>query len=332
MKNESAVGAQSKSKTVWRRLKRIVVFVVCSILVGAIASAVWHARRTAWAEKHHPPLGEFADVGGHKLHFHLRGTGPSVVMDSGNGEAGSYAWFGVEEQISAFAHVLTYDRAGTGWSEAGPAPRTSDREVEELRELLQQIEMPQPYILVGHSRGGFNMRLFASKYPDEVAGLVLVDAYCTDTFPDDTDVCSLAPILNVVYAGRHFGLARLFYKGNLSHKSPNIQPDQIKKYVDMQGRTSNFESFVDQSTSQENWQELRSQMRGLGDMPVTVIAAKLTDDRYGWKWWPAAQKALAANVGDNVELLEPECGHYVQAEQPELLVDTVRNMLGRISD
>lgn len=121
------------------------------------------------------PPGRLVDIGGFRLHLHGRGDrGPVVVFDAALG-ASSISWTYVHPQVSAFARACAYDRAGFGWSDAGPLPRTAGRIVDELRVLLERAGEPPPYVLVGHSFGGLVMRVFAARYPEITAGLVLVD-------------------------------------------------------------------------------------------------------------------------------------------------------------
>jgi pimeloyl-ACP methyl ester carboxylesterase len=115
------------------------------------------------------------DVGGYQLYFRCAGQGtPTVVIDAGLGE-GLEAWAAAQMQVAASTRVCAYDRAGVGKSEPGPKPRTSQQMVKELRTLLRKANIQGPYVLVGHSLGGLNAQLHAAQYPNEVAGLVLVD-------------------------------------------------------------------------------------------------------------------------------------------------------------
>lgn len=126
--------------------------------------------------------GERVDVGGHRLYIHCSGSGsPTVVIDAGLGGF-SLEWRDVQQRLSANTRVCTYDRAGYGYSDAGPMPRTSGRIAGELKTLLERARVPAPYVLVGHSFGGYNIRYFASAYPELVGGLVLVDASHPDQF------------------------------------------------------------------------------------------------------------------------------------------------------
>jgi len=147
------------------------VFVVLLVLSGVVYQAIGSATD---ARRYLPP-GRMVDVGGHRLHLCCAGEGSrTVVMDSGL-PGSSLSWSLVQPEVAKFTRVCSYDRAGLGWSDVGPTPRTSRRIVEELHRLLKKAEIEGPYVLVGHSFGAPNMRLYASKYPDEVAGMVLVD-------------------------------------------------------------------------------------------------------------------------------------------------------------
>src|SRR3989454_1075347 len=124
--------------------------------------------------RRYPPPGRLVNVGGHRLHIYCTGGGtPTVVMDSGF-PGTSLSWTFVQPEVAKFTRACSYDRAGLGWSDAGPMPRTSRQIVDELHTLLRNARVEGPYVLVGHSFGTFTVRLYASTYPDEVAGMVLV--------------------------------------------------------------------------------------------------------------------------------------------------------------
>lgn len=126
--------------------------------------------------------GELINVGSHRLHINCVGEGsPTVIIDSGIGGF-SLEWQKIQNKLSNNFKVCSYDRAGYGWSEPGPIPRTTARISRELRVLLSEAAIQGPYILVGHSFGGYNIRYFASEYPDLVAGMVFVDASHPEQF------------------------------------------------------------------------------------------------------------------------------------------------------
>jgi pimeloyl-ACP methyl ester carboxylesterase len=154
---------------------------VVALLVLAVAGAIYQAIATELAERAYPPPGEMVDVGGHRLHIDCVGQGsPTVVLDAGLG-AFSAQWVRVQRKVSGTTRVCAYDRAGMGWSEMGPEPRDARQISGELHTLLSKAGIEGPYVLVGHSFGGLYMQTYAARYPEEVAGVALVDS---STDPD----------------------------------------------------------------------------------------------------------------------------------------------------
>ena len=165
------------------------------------------------------------DIGGYKLHLNCTGdNGPVVVFDSGLGN-NSLEWALVQSEIAKSNRACSYDRAGYTWSDESPLERTSQNIVEELRNLLKNAEIPGPYILVGHSFGGFNVLLYANKYPEEVAGVVLVDSSHEDLLKKTLQP---KPHPRTTIFLSHIGFLRLLAhlpqnKKALEKLSPNIQ-------------------------------------------------------------------------------------------------------------
>lgn len=130
----------------------------------------------ASADTEYAAPGSLFEVEGHRMHLHCTGQGaPTVVLDSGLGGT-SLDWSRVQPWLSDSNRVCSYDRPGYGWSRATPGTRSSAVIARELHKLLQRADEAPPYVLVGHSFGGWNMQLFEHQYPEDVAGLVLVDA------------------------------------------------------------------------------------------------------------------------------------------------------------
>lgn len=142
-------------------------------LCAIILSACLVFAATAQEPK---PLGKVVDLGGHRLHVNCTGKGsPTVVVENGLGDF-SFDWVLVQSKVSSFTAICTYDRAGYAWSDPGPKPRTFAQLNLELRDALSKLGKQGPFVLVGHSYGGPAVRNFATTYPHEVAGMVLVDA------------------------------------------------------------------------------------------------------------------------------------------------------------
>ena len=149
------------------------VIVVCTLLV---------ARDTAAQEDSVPPLpapGRLIDLGGWRVHLKCTGARvaaqPLVVLEAGAGGF-SVDWSLVQPEVARFARVCSYDRAGLGWSELGPRPRTQRQIVWELHTLLAKAAEAPPYLFVGHSYGGILARAFTFTYPSDVVGLVLEES------------------------------------------------------------------------------------------------------------------------------------------------------------
>lgn len=161
------------------RFKRIILPISVFLLL--------HFRAEAAALSiHPPPLGHLIDIGGYRLHLYCTGTGSPTVMIVGGGF--SFDWGLVQPSVASFTHVCTYDPSGTAWSDPFPRTKTKNdsaeptqeiptcsERVKEIHKLLESAAVNGPYVLVGFSIGGLFARLYAHSYPEEVAGMVLVD-------------------------------------------------------------------------------------------------------------------------------------------------------------
>lgn len=154
----------------------ILAITVIFVLGLAAMGLLYQTLATKTDQRKYPPPGKLVDVGGYRLHLNCAGEGkPTVVIDSGAGNS-SLDWVLVQPEVASFTRVCTYDRAGYGWSDPSRKSRTSQQSVDELHALLVKAGIEPPYVLVGHSLGGMNVRLYTSQYPEEVVGMVLVDS------------------------------------------------------------------------------------------------------------------------------------------------------------
>lgn len=155
-----------------RILAGLLVFLVMLVGVILAAGAIVRARIQA----NYPPPGQLVDVGGYKLHIHCQGEGsPTVVLLSGSGVPSPYWWL-VQNEMAKSTRVCAYDRAGYAWSEEGTDDMSPRGQVEDLKALLSGAGIQPPYVLVGHSYGGYIARLYSQTNPGEVVGLVMVDS------------------------------------------------------------------------------------------------------------------------------------------------------------
>src|SRR4051812_37119691 len=206
----------------WRRGQRVlrwvgrglaVLFALIAVL--ALAGASYEALAAAGDAHRYPPPGQLVDVGGYRLHIQCVGAGsPTVVLDAGLGGS-SLDWSLVQAELGRTTRVCAYDRAGMGWSDPGPQPRTPRQIADELHTLLTNAGNAGPYVLVGHSLGGKNVRMFALQHPDQVAGMVLVDARSeyvdANTSPAEEQAFqqNIAAQASQFRLGRSVGLVRL---------------------------------------------------------------------------------------------------------------------------
>ncbi len=155
-------------------IRRAVIVVVVLIAVCAFA-AVYQAVGNWLDARSFPQRGRSVQAGAVRLNIDCSGDGrPVVILDSGYGVP-AIGWSLVQPKVAQFTRVCSYDRAGYGWSDLGPAPRTGQQIASELHALLQTAGEHGPFVLVGHSFAGYIVRLFTSAYPEDVGGVVLVD-------------------------------------------------------------------------------------------------------------------------------------------------------------
>ncbi|HWR73601.1 MAG TPA: alpha/beta fold hydrolase, partial [Nitrospirota bacterium] len=189
----------SRARRIWTRILRFHLWFFGGLFVLGIALTVAGVVAKHRLSTQNPPPGRIVDVGGYRLHLNCTGEGsPTVILESGMNEF-SLSWALVQPGVAKFTRVCSYDRAGLGWSDPGRAPRTSETIVRELHALLRAAGITGPLVLAGHSFGGMNARLYARRYPNEVAGMVLVDSAHEDQ--------------SLVDDGRHF---RKFHEKLLS--------------------------------------------------------------------------------------------------------------------
>jgi pimeloyl-ACP methyl ester carboxylesterase len=162
------------------RMKRIArawlaglwLVVVSLAITGALYEVIGRWRDL----RRFPQRGHLVYAGSIRMNIDCSGQGsPTVVLESGSGGP-SLDWLMVQAEVAKFSRVCSYDRAGYGWSDSGPEPRSSLQIAHELKQLLQAAGEKGPYLLVGHSMGGYDIRVYTGQYPDDVAGVVLVDA------------------------------------------------------------------------------------------------------------------------------------------------------------
>src|ERR671917_1180767 len=164
------------------RIRRGLLWTIAGLLTLAVIGAIYQAIATQIDQRTYTPPGEMVDVGTHSLHINCFGEGsPTVILEAASGGMSAH-WVRVQQQLAKTTRVCAYDRAGLGWSEPGPEPRDARQVSGELQALLEGAGIEGPYVLVGHSYGGLYARMYAARYSEEVAGVVLVDSSHPEQF------------------------------------------------------------------------------------------------------------------------------------------------------
>jgi pimeloyl-ACP methyl ester carboxylesterase len=297
----------------WRWTTRILIGLCAAVIVAACSGATyqWISTRKELAET--PPPGRLVDVGGHRLHLWCTGAGePSVILESGLGGS-TASWGFVQPEVARFTRVCSYDRAGLGYSDPGPSPRTTRRIVRELEQLLDRSGITRPLVLVGASSGGFTARLFASERADRVAGLVLVDASHEDQAHDVPRLAPFVPLLSSI------GVLRLL--GVSFGPTPGWLAPSVRGFA----RATAFRGAGYQAAAseiihiRESAAEVRSTRRELTIPLVVVTGARGADPT--WRHLQRDQVGLSQR---GCQIIADQSGHVVPLEQPRVVVEAVR--------
>ncbi len=287
----------------------------------------------------YPPPGELIDAGGYNLHVVKKGSGtPTIVFEAGSGET-SLSWRGIPDALSEDATVVVYDRAGYAWSEQAPSARSGENIVQELHEALQNAELPGPYILVGHSLGGMYVRLFAQTYPDQVTGLVLVDARPENDERESKPILekenfSGNPSVFTMKLLKSSGVMRIFKDWLLEGLIPKEDRDM---FVNVIAKSTFFEA-KDEEGRLAYITEDSIRGRHLGNLPVRIITRGIAPDyvsagiseeggRKLEEIWQTGQRQLLDISSDSEQVIAEASGHMIIHDQPELVVDKIRELL-----
>jgi pimeloyl-ACP methyl ester carboxylesterase len=301
------------------------------------------------------PPGPLIDIGGLKLHIHRTGTGaPTVVLESALG--GSYiSWALVQPELARLTHVVSYDRAGFGWSDEGPRPRTAGRVADELRRLLDRAGVAPPFVLVGHSFGGFVMRIFAARHPADVAGIVLVDPAHPEDWvsPAPKEQLKITRGLELCRYGTtaaRFGVARVVSalgavglfrvlramatmtnSGSFSREDEGLfapvwrLPDEPRKLLRRFWTTrAFFETLGNQieTISETAAETLAAKGNGFGDLPlVTISRTNPGDHRL------RQQDALARMSTRGRHVIASNSGHWIPLDEPSIIIQAISDVV-----
>jgi pimeloyl-ACP methyl ester carboxylesterase len=308
-------------------------------LLALLAGASYNWIKAHYDAQRFPQEGRSVDIGGYRLNINCRGQGsPTVVLEAGLGVP-AISWRAVQSEIAKFTRVCSYDRAGYDWSDPGPMPRTTARSVRELHTLLKNAGERPPFILVGHSFGGTNVRVYNGAYPREVAGLVLADTGNEEM----KSPASFQRLIDSKLRGRQLDgkWATLLYWTGISRLAAGIQIDDPALPYDKQ----EWSYFLIQpkvlravASEMENLDEGKAELKAagtLGDKPLIVLIARQhpqdldlpTQDAVAVsQLWVEDEKLLAQLSTRGKWIIVENSTHMTPLERPDAIVSAVREL------
>jgi pimeloyl-ACP methyl ester carboxylesterase len=351
LENETATSTPRRKGRVKRWIGRVLLGLLVLVITAAVVGACYQALGNRADARRFPQQGKSVSLGpafdNLSLSIDCRGQGsPMVILDSGLGVP-AVGWNPVQTEVAKFTRVCSYDRAGYGWSGASSAPRTSMQIVKELHALLEAAGEKGAYILVGHSFGGYNVRVYNGQYPNDVAGMVLVDASHEDQNDRMTPALQafmkktmeqlkwqkmVAPLLI------RFGIARFSQRNQGEAPGVSKEFGQEMLYLQMQPK------FIDASASElglfaESANEVRA-AGNLGDKPLVVLTAgksadasqlpagfpKKEFDDFHEVWVNDLQVKESHLSTQGKRIMVPDSTHMIPFERPDTIVAAIHEV------
>jgi pimeloyl-ACP methyl ester carboxylesterase len=330
------------------------------LLTIALSTLPGSTQAAPFSDTMYTQSGQLVSVGTHRLNLYCTGSGsPAVVFDSG-WEDWAPAWSSVQPHIAKWTRACSYDRAGAGFSEPGPMPRTSVRIAQELHTALHRAGIAAPYILVGHAFGGDNVRTFADLYLPEVAGLVLDEADPTDVEPaamqqDDREgrpaiVSQLRECRNAIAEHKALPLlrsrpgqpqrtcAQQFFRGLPEAAwSPELNAVLLKIARTKVAMYDAYLSELEQTTRDEEY--LQQHRRSFGSRPIRVLTSgnhgvghldtKPPDTPEHLKYEQDVARAQATwlQLSSNAkQIFARQSSEYIQFDEPKTVIKAIREV------
>jgi pimeloyl-ACP methyl ester carboxylesterase len=309
---------EQNGKRPWRWLKYGVFGLLIIVGVLLVAGVIYQAISTGQDARRFPPPGELVDVGGYQMHIDCIGEGsPTVILDTlSSGTTPLWGW--VQPEVAQVTRVCGYERAGWGWSDTGPAPRDARQTAAELHTLLERAGVAGPYVLAGHSLGGLYVRMYASQYPEEVVGIVLLEAshseqmshLSAEQLAQDENYGRLLPLYSLL---NRVGVSHLYFALGGEFDFADLPPRQHDEIAAFSSSPRHWDSQVAERLF---WPDTLGQVAAtgdLGDLPLAVITAGTGSSPE----WLALQDDLATLSTNSVHLTVDEATHGSLVMNPE---------------
>ena len=288
------------------RSRWLVIYPVIALMALASVGGGYETVREHLDASAYPMSGQMIDVGGHRLHLQCTGSGsPTVVLQPGGGDMSSaMGW--IAPAVAAHTRVCVYDSAGRGWSEASDVTQDGAQMMTDLHTLLHSGGVPGPYVLAGHSFGGLYVRIFAAQYPDEVAGMVLIDSTGAHV-PASTSAQSWGPddILArgsvLASTSARLGVGRLFGLAGYGSLPPQSADEVRAKIATSTSLRSTIDEFLQATASEHE----AAALTDFGDKPLVVLTAGSGNDAA----WMKAQDQTATLSTNSVHRVAQGATH-----------------------
>jgi len=332
------------------RLLRAVGILLLVVTLLLVALGINQRIALAGTREEFPAPGRLIDVNGHLMHIHCMGSGsPTIVIDAGNGSF-SVEWVPIQETLSQTTRVCTYDRSGYGWSEPGPEPRDGSQVISELHALLQSAGETGPYLLVGHSLGGVHVRLFAGHYPEETAGLVLVDtAYPLAITPEferqmQTSLGFYQAMKLLTGSGVMRILGPLGGEDSMPETARKLPADLQQPYLNLLLDPVQYTTAISEMVNlPQTFSETSSLLTGdqpFGNLPLVVLTAGQTSAAgstpFNMQPVPVddhqieLQGELAGQSSRGEQRVIADSGHSVHLDAPDVIVRAAQDLVDMI--
>jgi pimeloyl-ACP methyl ester carboxylesterase len=316
-------------------VKRRYLVVALGVIAALVAAgAVYQAWSVGREVAQFPPPGTLVDVGGRKLHIVCIGAGVPAVIFEASGFGNSLSFSDARSEIAAHTRVCSYDRAGTGWSDLGPEVVSVGVLADDLQALLERMELPSPYILVPSSIGGLTVELFARRHPEQVAGLVFLDAANSEA------LARRAPDIGFMARTGACALPILARIGALRALDPwKLRPDA--NAVALMYRTQRWQMFCAFVRGVPQTVEEFERAPALpADVPLVVLSHEKPEELLpkaleSWApdvvsdWYPS-QQAFAARSTRGSWRVVPGSGHLIASSQPREVARTVLELVTQV--
>ena len=295
-----------RTRRLLRRLKLGALTLAVLLVLAAVSGAAYQSLAGRLDLAKYPPPGQLVDIGGRSLHLWCTGEGsPTVLLEAGL-SMGVAAWQQVQAAVSRLTRVCSYDRAGYGWSDEGPAPRTSRAISDDLTRLLDRAQITPPLILVGHSLGGLYLRHFAALHLGTVSGMVLVDSSHEDQGNPGAVMQGFFLIANAM------GTRRLFMR--FDHPVFDSVYNANKNLATTQRELEGVAASA---------RDVKAASLSLGDRPLVVLSRDSPPDSS----WSRLQLDLLARSQRSKRIVVEGAGHMIHEERPEAVVAAIQELV-----